>query len=219
MRYEEIREKNEDFEDAVAIYRESFKDKSVAVSPEIFERSLGSTKVPALALLRRGKEPISMARFAVFPEGAVIWYLAVKPSERGKGYGTTMVRKVLETLTRISKDVGAEFVFAEYEDALAGFWERNGFRKLPVNYYQPPISDGWVRMNLGAKPLTARCELSGEALLRFIKKIYSDVYGVNYLRDQHFTALEEECRGLLVWLCRGFPIKPIMKRPPLAAMA
>ena len=190
--YVEIEERNRYFDEAIKIYQDAFQRPDFAVSPQRLEGFLlRKAAQPRLALLR-DSEVVAMAVYASFKEGAVIWYLAVKREERGKGLGSLMVRRLIDAL----KSGIGDFLYAEYEDSLIPFWASNGFKVIPVRYYQPPLSNRWVRINLGATPLHYRKTLSGKQVLSFVERTYADAYRVDYLGSPYFEGLRADCENL-----------------------
>jgi len=190
--YVEVEERSRYFDEAIKIYQDAFQIPDFAVSPQRLEGILlRKGGQPRLALLM-DSEVVAMAVYASFKEGNVIWYLAVKREERGKGLGSLMVHRVIDAL----KLGRGDFIYAEYEDSLIPFWASNGFKVIPVRYYQPPLSNRWVRINLGATPLRCEKTLSGKQVLSFVERIYADAYRVNYLGNPYFEGLRADCENL-----------------------
>ncbi len=123
---------------------------------------------------------------------AEVIYIAVDPSQRGKGYGKKLLTEGLALLKNelAGKKLPVDRIFFETEnpfieqehsgmDPLArfSFFARNGAARIPVDYVQPPLSDGlgWARnLFLCTLPQFADIEdgISSEDLKAFLNAFY-----------------------------------------------
>ncbi len=195
VEFRELGEDSEDLDEALRIYKESFGDSVTAIPVEILHKIVGRRGGPRLAVLKE-RAVLAMAIFARLNKGSVIWYLAVDPKNRGRGLGSQLVKAVANLLSSEVKPGPEAFLYAEFEDKLTPFWRANGFKVIPIRYYQPPMRGAWVRLNLGALPLLPRSPLAGSAVCDFVREIYTTVYRVKDFDDDHVRQVFSDCTSL-----------------------
>ncbi|WP_449462409.1 GNAT family N-acetyltransferase [Tardisphaera miroshnichenkoae] len=195
VEFKELTEDGEDLKEALRIYEESFRDSSTSLPVEFLRKIVGRRGGPRLGILKE-KQVVAMTVFARLTKGSVVWYLAVDRKNRGRGLGSQLVKSVASVLSSEVRPGPEAFLYAEFEDQLISFWEANGFRVIPIHYYQPPIRGTWVRLNLGALPLHPRSSLSGSAVRDFVYEIYTSVYRVQDLEDEYVRRVLSDCSGL-----------------------
>lgn len=119
--------------------------------------------------------PIGVITYWDFTDFMYIEHLAIDKQQRGKGYGTQALQKLLE---ESSLPIILEAEIPNHPNDFAfrriGFYKRLGFRLRRISYKQPPyrMGDEWLPMKLmtsGKYP----------PINRTIKTIYREVYGVN----------------------------------------
>ncbi|MEM0157174.1 MAG: GNAT family N-acetyltransferase [Thermoplasmataceae archaeon] len=194
------------FDDAIDIYREAFESTpEIYLDPKYFSQSSGreTGDMQWHFCVLIDKEPVGMAAFASTIFGGYGGYVAVREHLRNRGYGTVLLKNIMDTLISdsIRKKWNLKFLFAEYEDRNRKLWESKGFYTLPVEYFQPPLTEmnEWIKMNLGALPLTDSHNISGNEILNFVTFLYSKIY---YLKDyahlKEYQSMKSSCKNLVL---------------------
>lgn len=197
-----------DFNDAISIYKEAFESKpETYIDPKYFSQSSGriTRDMEWHFCVLTDKNVVGMIAFASTIFGGYGGYVAVRKELRHRGYGSILLKNMVDILRKDSekKEWDIKFLFAEYEDENKGLWESKGFTTLPVEYFQPPLTETkeWFPMNLGAFPLTEKGMISGKEILNFATFLYSKVYWAKgYSKTPEYKKLEKDCRNLTVHL-------------------
>ncbi|MFQ1020907.1 GNAT family N-acetyltransferase [Tardisphaera saccharovorans] len=195
VEFRELNGRDEDLDEALRIYEESFGNSPTSIPVEFLRGIIGRRAGPRLAVLRDGVV-VAMAIFARLDRGSIIWYLAVDYRYRRRGLGSQLVKSVSNVLSGEVKAGPEAFLYAEFEDKIVPFWKANGFYVLPIRYYQPPMRGAWVRLNLGVLPLLPRSSLTSSTVRDFIYEIYTTVYKVKDQNDEHVRHVLEDCSRL-----------------------
>lgn len=101
-------------------------------------------------------------------------HLATVPILRGRGKGKLLLEEFMHRDTRpVLLDV--EPPEDEIRQRRIRFYERNGFRCNPRNYFQPPMQEGYGPVKLMLMSFPA--PLSSEAIAYFIADCHPAIYG------------------------------------------
>ncbi|MGC8601565.1 MAG: GNAT family N-acetyltransferase [Thermoprotei archaeon] len=196
LMFKEVHNGDPELEKALEIYEECFSGSPISIPAEtLHEALMRKSGGPRIAVLTE-QTVIAMAVFSRFDKGSIIWYLAVMREARRKGYGSLMVRSIADVLKEEVQPGPSAFLYAEFDGELAPFWESNGFRVLPVRYFQPPIAGTWVSLKLGAKALYFPSKLTGKAVEEFVREIYTEVYRVKELNEEHARTTLNDCLNM-----------------------
>lgn len=197
------------FTDAINIYREAFESNpEIYLDPKYFSQTHGRASKDMewhFSVLIDQETAVGMAAFALTVFGGYGGYVAIKGEFRHQGYGTILLKNIMEALVEDSRQKGWDihFLFAEYEENNRMLWESKGFFTLPLNYFQPPLSDAgkWIPMNLGVIPLAGKDNISGEEILDFATFLYSKIYRERgYSKKQPYVVLKKSCENLNIHL-------------------
>ena len=197
--------KDKYFAEAIEVYREAFESTpEIYLDPKYFSQGSSSYMQDMqwhfCALVDR--DVIGMAAFASTKFGGYSGYVAVRERLRHRGYGTILLKNIVDN---VRKDLDknnwkSPFLFAEYENKNQKLWESKGFVTLPVKYYQPPLVDdgNWVSMNLGVLPLSGAESIRGEEIVDFVSFMYSRIYWMKgYSKYKQYKELKKSCYNLV----------------------
>jgi GNAT superfamily N-acetyltransferase len=192
------------FSDAIGIYREAFESTpEIYLDPKYFSQSTGrvTRDMQWHFCVLVDERAIGMAAFASTIHGGYGGYVAVRNDLRNHGYGTLILKNIMDTVLKDSKQKGwdIKFLFAEYEDRNRRLWESKGFHTLSVKYFQPPLTDKneWVPMNLGAIPIVGADTITGKEVLDFVTFLYSRIYYQRgFARQETYRSLKIACENL-----------------------
>ncbi len=196
------------FDDAIDIYREAFESTpEIYLDPKYFSQSPGreTADMQWHFCVLIDKEPVGMAAFASTIFGGYGGYVAVREHLRNHGYGTVLLKNITDTVASDSSRRGwnIKFLFAEYEEQNRKLWESKGFYTLPVEYFQPPLTDTneWIRMHLGVLPLNDSRKISGIEIVNFVTFLYSKIYYLNdYAQSKEYRSVKSSSENLVLHL-------------------
>ena len=117
---------------------------------------------------------------------AVLTYLAVARSERGRGIGGTLAAEVVDSFRRRRRE--AWLLVEAREPGLVALYRARGFAPVSLDYRVPAFDGpGEHAMTLLLHGLTEAAEVPGEVLARMIRHMFVAGYGVRE-RDPRLRA-------------------------------
>ncbi|BAL24501.1 GNAT family N-acetyltransferase [Azoarcus sp. KH32C] len=187
---EEIGERGQAFDEALALLRDVFPFPERIVPPEQFEHALANARAGGpryhLWALRAadGGKIAGMASFFTLPSAGFGGYIALGESMRGCGLLHLVMSRIEKRMMR--DGTRAEGWFIECGDDSAPVFLRAGFREVPLKYRSPvcgagPSHQPGERLHLLYKRFgmtTERVCITRPQLLAALSEILRDVYGI-----------------------------------------
>lgn len=114
-----------------------------------------------------------------FQSFSYVEHLAVSPSLRNKGYGTRILQYIKE-IVKTPLLLEIEIPFDMQQKARQLFYEKNGFQKLDLPYFQPPYRSGDACLPMHLMMYGNQGGVADERLKKsmatWVQQMYAEVY-------------------------------------------
>ena len=114
-----------------------------------------------------------------FQSFSYVEHLAVYPSLRNKGYGTRILQYIKE-IVKTPLLLEIEIPFDMQQKARQLFYEKNGFQKLDLPYFQPPYRSGDACLPMHLMIYGNQGDVADERLKKsmatWVQQMYAEVY-------------------------------------------
>lgn len=210
-----------------SIYLKSFPNKNECESFENFLYFLENSKVSSsykyhIILILKDDVLLGGAVFNYLLdiESGYIEFLTINEKYQSKGIGSLLYEKVLKVLNQDARDMcsGLKYIFGEIDNPKFSirklnkylyFWDKQGFRRLNIDYIQPALSKNQNDVNclwFVIKKMTNEIESSikGKFLVSVLdnifKNCFKNVYISNEIENMYKEILQKdeiELKGLM----------------------